>query len=240
MAITLARICANAEKTYGMKLIAGRAGMDNFVRWVHIVEDSEVPDFMHGNELVFTTGIGHKGSGWLLDFVRQLKGKNAAGVVVNIGPYINAVPKDVMEYCECNALPLFVVPWSVRLIDLTYDFCHRIISNEESETSLAGAFRNLFFAPGNRDEYAPVLERRGFHDMVSYTLLAAQLSHPDKPGSGDEWRGMRFLVRKICASPQYPSCIFIQENYLVIVRQHITPQEAGRLGEQLAAEHQHP
>ena len=49
MAITLARICANAEKTYGMKLIAGRAGMDNFVRWVHIVEDSEVPDFMHGN-----------------------------------------------------------------------------------------------------------------------------------------------------------------------------------------------
>ena len=82
MAITLARICANAEKTYGMKLIAGRAGMDNFVRWVHIVEDSEVPDFMHGNELVFTTGIGHKGSGWLLDFVRQLKGKNAAGVVV--------------------------------------------------------------------------------------------------------------------------------------------------------------
>lgn len=77
--------------------------------------------------------------------------------------------------------------------------------------------------------------RRGFHDMVSYTLLAAQLSHPDKPGSGDEWRGMRFLVRKICASQQYPSCIFIQENYLVIVRQHITPQEAGRLAEQLAA-----
>ena len=86
MAITLARICANAEKTYGMKLIAGRAGMDNFVRWVHIVEDSEVPDFMHGNELVFTTGIGHKGSGWLLDFVRLPMGKDAAGVVVNIGP----------------------------------------------------------------------------------------------------------------------------------------------------------
>ena len=80
-----------------------------------------------------------------------------------------------------------------------------------------------------------MLERRGFHDMVSYTLLAAQLSHPDKPGSGDEWRGMRFLVRKICASQQYPSCIFIQENYLVIVRQHITRQEAGRLAEQLAA-----
>ena len=235
MAITLARICANAEKTYGMKLIAGKAGMENYVRWVHIVEDSEVPDFMHGNELVFTTGIGHKGNDWLLDFAHHLKERNAAGIVVNIGPYINAVPREVAEYCERSALPLFVVPWTVRLIDLTYDFCHRIVSNEESETSLAGAFRNLFFSPSQRDGYAPVLERRGFHDVSGYTLLAAELSHPDKPGSGDEWRSMRFLVRKICASTQYPSCIFIQENYLVIVRQHFSAQEAGKLAEQLAA-----
>ena len=235
MAITLARLCANTEKTYGMKLIAGKGGMENFVRWVHIVEDSEVPDFMHGNELVFTTGIGHKGNAWLLDFVHSLKERSVAGIVVNIGPYINAVPKEVAEYCEHNALPLFAVPWTVRLIDMTYDFCHRIVSNEESETSLAGAFRNLFFAPGQRDGYAPVLERRGFHDVSGYTLLSAELSHPDKPGNGDEWRSMKFMVRKICASTQYPSCIFIQENYLVIVRQHFTAQEAQRLAEQLAA-----
>ena len=73
MALTIARICANTEKTYGMKLIAGRAGLENYVRWVHIVEDSEVPDFMHGNELVFTTGIAHFGNEWLLDFVTGLK-----------------------------------------------------------------------------------------------------------------------------------------------------------------------
>lgn len=234
MAITLARICANAEKTYGMKLLAGKAGMDNYVRWVHIVEDSEVPDFMHGNELVFTTGIGHRGNDWLLDFVRHLKEKNAAGIVVNIGPYINAVPREVLEYCESNALPLFAVPWAVRLIDLTYDFCHRIVSSEESETGLAGAFRNLFFAPNQREGYASVLERRGFHDVSGYMLLAAALSHPDRQGSAEEWRGLRFVVRKICAAAQYPSCIFIQENYLVIVRQHFTAQEADKLAEQLA------
>lgn len=235
MAITLASLCANTEKTYGMKLIAGKAGMENFVRWVHIVEDSEVPDFMHGNELVFTTGIGHKGNGWLLDFAQHLYDKKAAGIVINIGPYINSVPKDVADFCERSALPLFVVPWSVKLIDITYDFCHRIISNEESETSLAGAFRNLFFNPGQRDGYAPVLERRGFHDVSGYTLLAAELSHPDKSGTADEWRSMKFLVKKLCASTQYPSCIFIQENYLIIIRQHFPPQEAQRLAEQLAA-----
>lgn len=233
MAITLARLCANTEKTYAMKLIAGKAGLNNYVRWVHIVEDSEVPDFMHGNELVFTTGISHKGSGWLLDFAQHLFDRKVAGFVINIGPYINSVPKDVIEFCEKNSLPLFVVPWSVRLIDITYDFCHRIISNEESETSLAGAFRNLFFTPADRDGYVPVLERRGFHDVSGYVLLAAQLMHPSKSGTADEWRSMRFLVRKLCADTQYPSCIFIQENYLMIVRQHFSAQEAQKLAAQL-------
>lgn len=236
MAITLAKLCANTEKTYGMKLIAGKSGMDSFVRWVHIVEDSEVPNFMHGNELVFTTGIGHKGNGWLLEFAQNLGQKNVAGIVVNIGPYITSVPKEVIDYCEKSSLPLFVVPWAVKLIDITYDFCHRIVSNEESETSLAGAFRNLFFNPSQREEYAPVLERRGFHDVSGYTLMAAQISHPNKTGTADEWRSQKFLVRKLCSGNQYPSCIFIQENYLIIIRQHFPANEAGQLAEQLSCE----
>lgn len=235
MAITLAKLCANTERTYGMKLLAGKAGLDNFVRWVHIVEDSEVPDFMHGNELVFTTGISHKGNSWLMDFAQHLYDRRVAGFVVNIGPYISSVPREVTEFCEKNALPLFVVPWAVRLIDITYDFCHRIISSEESETSLAGAFRNLFFTPGERDAYAPVLERRGFHDVSGYTLLCASISHPDRAGTADEWRSVRFLVRRICSGSQYPSCIFIQENMLVIVRQHFPVQEAQRLAETLSS-----
>ncbi len=92
MAITLVQLCRNAEQTYYMKLIAGSGGMDNTVRWVHMVEDSEVPDFLNGNELVFTTGIGHYGTDWLPAFVKSLKEHNAAGVVLNLGPYIDTVP----------------------------------------------------------------------------------------------------------------------------------------------------
>lgn len=38
MAITLSQLCANTEKKYSMKLIAGHAGMGNTVRWVHILK----------------------------------------------------------------------------------------------------------------------------------------------------------------------------------------------------------
>lgn len=87
----------------------------------------------------------------------------------------------------------------------------------------------------NRDAYAPVLERRGFHDVSGYTLLCASISHPDRAGTADEWRSVRFLVQKICSGSQYPSCIFIQENMLVIVRQHFPVQEAQRLAETLSS-----
>ena len=99
MAITIAQICANTEKLYDMHLIAGKNGIDNVVRWVHMVEDIEVPDFLHGNELVFTTGIAHFGNEWLLDFVTGLKKSNASGIVVNIGPYIDSIPSKVIVYC---------------------------------------------------------------------------------------------------------------------------------------------
>ena len=57
MALTLSQLCVNVEKTYQMKLVAGEDGMDNVVRWVHIIEDVEVSHFINGQELVFTTGI---------------------------------------------------------------------------------------------------------------------------------------------------------------------------------------
>ena len=233
MAVTLAKLCANTEKTYGMKLVAGKAGVETFVRWVHIVEDSEVPDFLHGNELVFTTGIGHKGSDWLKSFAEGLYSHGAAGFVVNVGPYITSVPQKVIDYCNENGFPLFTVPWSVKLIDITYDFCHRIMSSEESETGLATAFRNLIFSPSKKEDYAPVLERRGFHDVSDYVLITAEISHRDRFGSAGDWKKLRYQVRKLCASPRYPSCVFIQENYLVVIRQHFSPADAERLAYQL-------
>mgnify|MGYP004732656935 CR=1 FL=1 len=140
MAITLAKLCGDIEKKYNMYLVAGKGGMGNVVRWVHMVEDREVPKFLHGGELIFTTGIGQIDNSELLNFVKGLKEHNAVGLVVNIGPYIKEIPKNVVEYCENNMFPLFTLPWNIYIIDITYDFCRRIMDNEKSETSAVEAF----------------------------------------------------------------------------------------------------
>lgn len=228
MAITLSQLCRNAEKNYNMKLVAGRRGMDNTVRWVHMVEDSEVPDFLHGNELVFTTGIGHVGNDWLDPFVRKLKEHKAVGLVVNLGPHIDAIPARVIVYCEENDFPLFTLPWQVHIIDITYSFCRRIIDNEEAETTLAGAFRNLIFSPDNRENYAAALERMGFSENASYTVIAVSVGG-ERAAASQLLKNNRFGLWRLLKRSKSPVAMFFQDENLISVRQNCDEDETQRL-----------
>lgn len=41
-----------------IKLVAGKNGLTNAVEWVHMVDTTEIADFLSGGEIAFTTGIG--------------------------------------------------------------------------------------------------------------------------------------------------------------------------------------
>lgn len=227
MAITLAQLCYNCDKIYDMKLMAGSGGLTNFIRWVHMVEDVEVPDFLHGNELIFTTGIGQQkdhDTDWIIGFVEKMNAKKAAGLVINIGPYISNVPQAVIDYCERNQLPLFIVPWRVHLIDMTYDFCHRIIANEETELGLASAFRNLIFSPENTKGYSSALERKGFHDDGSYCICSLKLTAENGTPSGKDYLSIKFLLQKIFTRESRQCVIFTQDESLIVVFQGVAAE----------------
>ena len=65
------------ESLESIKLIGGRAGMENSVEWIYIAECFEDPlesvKWIQGGELVFITGLGLKGDmGILIDFVKGI------------------------------------------------------------------------------------------------------------------------------------------------------------------------
>lgn len=217
MAITLSRLFADTDIHYKIKLIAGNNGMKSLVRWVHTVEDTEVPMFLHKNELIFTTGIAQNGTNWILEFVHNLRLHGAIGVVLNMGPYIEVIPDDVITYCNDNAFPLFTMPWEMRLIDVTYDFCHKIISHEEHETSLATAFRNLIFSPENEEAYAGVLSRYGFYGSAQYSLMIIKAEKNKKSISGDEWHNIRFSLENTLEDIEKNHFMFVQNDQMIFI-----------------------
>ncbi|MBP1736515.1 MAG: Purine catabolism regulatory protein-like family [Oscillospiraceae bacterium] len=234
MAITLARLLTSAESTYHIDPVAGRDGTKALVRWVHILEDWAAPDFLHGNELVFTTGIAQQGNQWLMEFVTGLKAHAAVGLVVNLGPYVTDIPQSVIDYCNRNDFPLFTIPWERRLTDVTYDLCHRIIASEENETGMVDAFRAFLFAEPNQDSYLPLLARRGFYSMNEYTLMLLDAHRGALRLAGEEWDSMKFNVQEaVLQCVDKPFFFFTQDNYLAIIGSGVTGTEMRTCAQRL-------
>mgnify|MGYP004638445577 FL=1 len=216
MSITVSKLCANAQANYVMKLVGGKEGLGNYVRWVHLVENADVSPFLHGNEMVFMTGVGINDEGHLLKFVEELIEKRCSALVINTGKYIKSIPQSVKDCCDINSLPLFTVPWEVKLIDITYDFCHRIVTGEEIETALATALRNLIFSPENEAGYKSTLERRSYFPSSDYCVGVCGFSKTEL--SDDELKkAATSAMQKVLNTSGRQFSFFFQDKNLVTI-----------------------
>ncbi len=180
MAITVKKLYKNGTFRYQMSLVAGRNGLTNLVQWVHIIEDDNVSAFLHGKELVLTTGILNKDKEWLLNFTHKLYEVGVSAFVVNIGPYTKEIPKEVIEYCNEVNLPLFIIPWQTRMVDMTRDFCHRIMNNDHVENSMATTIKNIIFKIGDLETQILQMERYGYQRDGYFCFLS--INTEDKGG----------------------------------------------------------
>lgn len=213
MAVTLGRLCENAQRMFGMHVLAGNQGMQTRVLWVHTLEDEEVSGFLHGGELVFTTGIGHQGTEWLLSFTQSLYGAEASGLVINYGPYIEKVPMEVIQYCNEVQFPLLVVPWETRLVDITRDFCNQIIQDEKQEETIQEAVRKIIQYPQELEQNLPTLERHNFQRKNRYCILLIDMKTQD-----NSYRGhVKFQVERLLTQNQLSYVSLIQDGSMVFL-----------------------
>ncbi len=175
MAITVSKLFKDADVLYEMKFIAGKNGLDNLIQWVHIIEDVEVSNFLHGQEVVFTAGILNVGGDWLLDFAKRIYMIGATAFIINIGPHTKEVTQEVIDYCDEVGMPLFTIPWHIKMVDITRDFCHRIIKNEDVEISISTTIKNIIFGIGDLETQIAHMERYGYKRYGKFSFVAISL-----------------------------------------------------------------
>lgn len=140
----------NLSKFKDLKLVGGKNGLDRNIRWVYIAEGIEdandIVNWITGNELVVLTGHGLKGdTNALLEFISRLFQKNIAGIIINIGPYFPHIPEEVTNLADELSLPLFELPWEVKLVDITQEICSAIVINEFEKNTLENLLENILF-----------------------------------------------------------------------------------------------
>lgn len=168
MAVQLQRLIQKVSHM-DVTLIAGKDGMNRLVSWVHMVETMEASDFLQGGEIAFTTGLGLSNSISMLTLTEYIYDKGAAGIIVNIGPFIENIPQDVIDFCNEHSFPLFVIPWKIHLAEVMRIFCFTITKDDQRILQTSSAFKNAIFFP------KILYDEKNQSDLV--TVLRSYLKH---------------------------------------------------------------
>ena len=169
-------------KDYKLTQVAGFEGLNRNIRWFHIAEDETLSNFIIGDELVFTTGVKMNGNSVaLLGFVKAMLKYGAGGIVINTGKYINEIPQKLKDFCNENRLPLFVMPWEIRLVDVGKASISAppkpaqtdslLTLYERFSVNFRNAVNTALFLPGLSKDSLSLFSEYGFSEEMNYTVL---------------------------------------------------------------------
>ena len=90
------------------RVLAGGAGLQRRVRWVHSSEVLEIAPLLRGGELLLTGGemLGAALPAVHRRYVRELAERHVAGVAIQTGPQLPAVPASLLDEAERLGFPV--------------------------------------------------------------------------------------------------------------------------------------
>ena len=157
MSLLLKDIYSETKNRFRLELVCGTRGLNRLINWVYVAEDIATTDFLYGNELIITTGMGKQSSsGWLYDFVVELFWQGTCGLILNTGMYLS---ED----------------------DITRSYYNRIFRDTQSADAITEAVLDLI--SGSDPEHAiSVLLRRGFSPEQGYLAYCITGKGPKQEG----------------------------------------------------------
>lgn len=119
------------------KLLAGDGGLNRQISWPYARMTESISQWLYGGELLFVTYNGVEDNENLLSLLEECIYKKLSGIVLLIDDkYIDKIEMEVINRANEEKLPLFVMPWDVKLIDIIQEiFLEMEQKREESKNA---------------------------------------------------------------------------------------------------------
>ncbi|MGI5322328.1 PucR family transcriptional regulator [Actinomadura nitritigenes] len=136
--VTLAEALAlPAFRRAAPRVVAGRAGLERPIRWVHATERVDVGELLRSGDLVLTMGTGlppDSDQEGLRAFVQDLAEVESVGLVVELGGRWDAeLPPALVDACEALSVPLIVLANETRFAALAQEIGERVVDEQLAE-----------------------------------------------------------------------------------------------------------
>ncbi|WP_020522105.1 PucR family transcriptional regulator [Catelliglobosispora koreensis] len=128
------------------RLVAGEAGLDRRVRWVHSADVHDIASLLRGGELMLTTGIGLPADDeGIRGYLRELSEAGVVGLVVELGRrYTGSVPKVMAAAAQKLNLPLVELRRPTPFVPITQAVHSMIVDAQLSELRAAEEVHQRF------------------------------------------------------------------------------------------------
>ena len=136
------------------------------------------------------------------------------------------MPEDIVSFCEAEKLPLFTLPWEVRLVEFSHDVCRSIVLDETEEEDVAEAFLDGIMFPGKLEESLNILSRHGYERNTVFQLFVLMIADGEEDRFEKVLEDLRYLVEKILNNINEHYILFVNKNTVYVAVANYNPGEA--------------
>jgi purine catabolism regulator len=113
-----------------VRVLAGEAGLELPIRWVHISELADPTPWLSGGEVLLTTGMQLDTPERQREFVARLADHQLAGLGFGTGFAHEQVPEALVEVAAEREFPVFEVPYELPFIAITESAFSQLVNEQ--------------------------------------------------------------------------------------------------------------
>ena len=133
MAITLQDLMKHEWFYRTITLLSDASGLDSCVTWPYIRQTKEIKQWVNGGEIVFVYNDASSYTQQIRLLDEGIEAKVSAFVFLLGDSFILSLPKKTIDYANEKHMPIFSMPYDVKLIDVTKAIAEEIVSSESKE-----------------------------------------------------------------------------------------------------------
>ncbi len=122
----------------GARVVAGEAGLERVVGWVHVAGVPDAPQWLNGDELVLTTPFNMPSSAEEQSaYLQAMIDKGVAALAVTVGRYAEHMPAALRQNADAAGFPLIEIPYQARFVNIAREINQRITQANMATTERA-------------------------------------------------------------------------------------------------------
>lgn len=129
------------------RVISGRDGLNNGIRWAYKAESMNFTKWIHGQELlIISTPVIQKEDFDLFALIHKAIDHHMSGALLLTGEdYIAQISKKTLQLSNQKEFPLMVIPWNVPLVDIFEEMGHAIAYHESMDNDREDLLASIIF-----------------------------------------------------------------------------------------------